>query len=92
MSGGDQSVINAWLTLRIEHDVARDTELDLKMMQYFEDGFAYESKPASVTVDASRTSMEVEIPFVVYLKAGQHGIYVSNEGRKVAQVEFDITQ
>ena len=92
MSGSGQSSRTAWLTLSIDYDVVQDAEVDIEIVKYFEDGFAYGSKLASFAVDANRTSMEVEIPFVVDLKGGQHGIYVYIEGRKVAQVEFDVTR
>ena len=87
-----QDAITVWLTLVLADDVVRDRKADIEIVQYFEDGFAYHAESASFTVESGRASAAVALPITVPTSPGEHGIYVYDEDRKVAQVEYEITR
>ena len=90
--GGDW----AWLTLEYSHDYAGPpTELTFEVVEYYEDGFPYRLNVLTIEADR-RYSGGVQWISIGpgpgrAWAPGRHWIYVHHEGRKVAQVEFEVT-
>ena len=85
-----------WLTLQYSHDYAGPPqEISLEVVEYYEDGFPYRRDTLTILVD-QRHSGGVQWLSVgpgpdQEWATGKHWIYVYHEGRKVAQVEFEVT-
>ena len=90
--GGDW----VWLTLEYSHDYAGPPrELTFEVVEYYEDGFPYRRDTLTIEADR-RYSGGVQWLSVgpgpnQAWAPGRHWIYVNHEGRKVAQVEFEVT-
>ncbi len=90
--GGDW----AWLTLEYSHDYAgAPTELTFEVVEYYEDGFPY--RRSALTIEANR-KYSGGVQWISIgpgpgqdWAPGRHWVYVHHEGRKVAQVEFEVT-
>ena len=85
----------AWLTLEYSHDYAGPpTELTFEVVEYYEDGFPY--RRDTLTIEAHRRySGGVQWLSIgpgpgQNWATGRHWVYVNHEGRKVAQVEFEV--
>ena len=85
-----------WLTLEYSHDYAGPPkELTFEVVEYYQDGFPY--RRDALTIEASR----LYSGGIQWLSVGpgpgqdwapgRHWVYVHHEGRKVAQVEFEVT-
>ena len=91
--GGDW----AWLTLEYSHDYAGPpTELTFEVVEYYEDGFPYRRNSLTIGADRSYSGgvqwLSVGPGPGQTWAPGRHWIYVHHEGRKVAQVEFEVTR
>ena len=90
--GGDW----AWLTLEYSHDYAGPpTEITFEVVEYYQDGFPY--RRSALTIEATR-EYSGGVQWVSVgpgpgraWAPGRHWVYVHHEGRKVAQVEFEVT-
>ena len=86
----------AWLTLEYSHDYGGPPqEIVFDIVEVYEDGFPYRRDTLSITVDR-RYSGGVQWLSVgpgpdQAWATGKHWIYVYHEGRKVAQVEYEVT-
>lgn len=86
----------AWLTLEYSHDYAGPpTELVFEVVEYYEDGFPYRRSPFTIAAHRQFSGGVQWIsigpgPEQVWAP-GRHWVYVRHEGRKVAQVEFEVT-
>ena len=86
----------AWLTLEYSHDYAGPPrELTLEVVEYYEDGFPYRRDTLAIEADR-RYSGGVQWLSIgpgpgQDWAPGRHWVYVNHEGRKVAQVEFEVT-
>ena len=85
-----------WLTLQYSHDYAGPPkELNFEIVEYYEDGFPY--RRDTLTIQAERRySGGVQWISVgpgpsQEWAVGRHWVCVYHEGRKVAQVEFEVT-
>jgi hypothetical protein len=90
--GGDR----AWLILEYSHDYAGPpTELAFEVVECYEDGFPY--RRDSLTIEAHPRYSGGARGIAIGPGPGQdwapgrHWVYVHHEGRKVAQVEFEVT-
>ena len=86
----------AWLTLEYSHDYAGPPqELAFEVVEYYEDGFPY--RRSSLTIRAERQYsggvqwLSVGPGPQQEWAQGRHWIYVYHEGRKVAEVAFEVT-
>ena len=86
----------AWLTLEYTHDYAGPPrELTFEVVEYFEDGFPYRRDTLTIEADR-RYSGGVQWLSIGpgpgrNWAPGRHWVYVNHQGRKVAQVEFEVT-
>ena len=86
----------AWLTLEYSHDYAGPpTELTFEVVEFYEDGFPYRRSNLIIEADR-RYSGGVQWLSIgpgpgQTWAPGRHWVYVHHEGRKVAQVEFEVT-
>lgn len=91
-AGGDW----AWLTLEYSHDYAGPPmELTFEVVEYYEDGFPYRRNSLAIPADRRYSGGVQWIslgpgPGRTWAP-GRHWAYVLHEGRKVAQVEFEVT-
>lgn len=86
----------AWLTLEYSHDYAGPPqELTFQVVEYYEDGFPY--RRGTFTIQAERQYsggvqwLSVGPGPEQEWAPGRHWIYVYHEGRKVAEVSFEVT-
>lgn len=86
----------AWFNFEYSHDYAGPpTELTFDVVEYFEDGFPYRRDTLTIEADR-RYSGGVQWLSIGpgpsrRWASGRHWVYVHHEGRKVAQVEFEVT-
>ena len=85
----------AWLTLDYSHDYAGPpTELTFEVVEYYQDGFPY--RRDTLTIEASRLYsgglqwLSVGPGPGQQWATGRHWVSMFHEGRKVAQVEFEV--
>ena len=86
----------AWLTLEYSHDYAGPpTELTFEVVEYFEDGFPYRRDTLTIEADRKYSGgvqwLSIGPGPGRHWAPGRHWVYVHHEGRKVAQVEFEVT-
>ncbi len=91
-AGGDW----AWLTLEYSHDYAGPpTELTFEVVEYYEDGFPYRRDTLTIEADRKYSGgvqwLSIGPGPGQNWAPGRHWIYAHHEGRKVAQVEFEVT-
>ncbi len=85
-----------WLFLRWDKNVGSDTEVPLEFVYYYEDGFAF--KRSSVTFTAYgystgnswwlQVGQSPDNPWAV----GNYELHVYNEGRKLVELEYEVTE
>lgn len=85
-----------WLTLEYSHDYAGPpTELTFEVVEYYEDGFPYRRNTLTLAADRGYAGgvqwLSIGPGPGQNWAPGRHWIYVHHEGRKVAQVEFEVT-
>ena len=85
----------AWLSLEYAHDYAGPpTELAFEVVEFYEDGFPYRRNSLTVRADRRHSGgvqwLSVGPGPGRAWALGRHWIYVHHEGRKVAQVEFEV--
>ena len=73
-----------------------EQELNFDVVEFFEDGFFYRHKSRTSTFKAGWTGSRSRFtigpdPESRQWKPGQYRVYVYHEGRKVAEVEFQVT-
>ena len=90
-AGGDW----AWLYLEYSHDYAGPpTELTFEVVEYFEDGYPYRRNTLIIEADRKYSGgvqwLSIGPGPGQSWAPGRHWIYVHHEGRKVAQVEFEV--
>ena len=75
--------------------VQQARQLPLTFVEYFEDGFAYKNINITYTLNTgwNRTSLSFRVgPWADFEWApGRYWVYAYHEGRKVAEVEFQVT-
>ena len=86
----------AWLTLEYSHDYAGPPqELVFEVVESYEDGFPYRRERFAITASRNYSGgvqwLSVGPGPDQDWATGRHWIYVYHDGRKVAQVEFQVT-
>ena len=88
-------IYDIWLQMRfIFTPESERRELPLSIVGYFEDGFAFWLREMTLPVLAGQTSRSIELfrgAAPTYQWApGRYVVYVYSEGRKIAEVEFEV--
>ena len=87
-----------WLLLRWTYTVGSDTEVPLEIVHYYEDGFEVRRRGVSFTADARHNDslwswwLPVGLSTAVRWAPGQYRLHVYNEGRKLVELEYAVTQ
>lgn len=87
-----------WLLLRWDYNVQTDVEVPLELVQYYEDGFVFDRREESFTANSRyngdlwkwwlRVGQSPDNPWAV----GRYGIRVYNEGQKLVELEYEVTE
>lgn len=87
-----------WLLLRWTYTVGSSTEVPLEIVHYYEDGFEFGRRSVSFTADAHHNDslwswwLSVGQSPEVRWAPGQYRLHVYNEGRKLVELEYVVTQ
>ena len=85
-----------WLFLDYDYAVSEPRDVQLELVDYFEDGFVFDRRSVSFTAQARSSGGSWWLPVGVAtsgLRAtGRYWVYVYHEGRKVAEVEYEVTE
>ena len=86
-----------WLTLEYSYDLQSSSqELELEVVEYFEDGFPYLRHTFSLVAERRYSGgalwQSVGPGPGQEWAPGRHWVYVYHQGRKVAEVEFEVTR
>ena len=86
----------AWLVLDYSHDYAGPpTVLTFEVVEYYEDGFPYRRSPLAIQAHPSYSGgiqwLSIGPGPHQPWAPGRHWVVVNHQGRKVAQVEFEVT-
>ncbi len=84
-----------WLYLHYNYSVGSDTEVTLELVDYFEDGFVFDRRTVSFTASPQyiggswwlTVGQSPDDPWA----PGQYRVYVYNEGRKLIELEYEVT-
>ena len=87
-----------WLLLRWDYNVPTNVEVPLELVHYYEDGFVFDRRVESFTADARhngslwswwlQVGQSPDNPWAT----GRYGIQVYNEGHKLAEFEYEVTE
>ncbi len=85
-----------YLTLKYSYDVSGDPrEIELDIVEYYEDGFSFRRRSGSLTAEAKYIGgtswFSVGASPTRKWATGRHFVYVYVDGRKVAEVEYEVT-
>ena len=90
-----------WLLLRWDYTVGSDTEVPLELVHYYEDGFEFGRRTVSFTADARHNNslwswwLQVgQSPSNLWapvVEIGEYRLHVYNEGRKLVELEYEVT-
>ena len=87
-----------WLLIRWTYTVGSDTEVPLELVHYYEDGFEFGRRTVSLTADARYNGGQPSwwLPIGQSPDArwapGEYRLHVYNEGRKLVELEYTVTQ
>ena len=85
-----------WLFLDYDYAVSAPHEVELELVDYFEDGFVFDRRSVSFTAKAGYSGgswwLRVGVLPSERLAEGRYWVYVYHEGRKVAEVEYEVTE
>ena len=83
-----------YLTLKHSHSVSAAREVHIEIVEYFEDGFALRRRTSKLTAEPQYTGgtrwFSVGSPPSRKWAAGRYYVYVYTDGRKVADVEYEV--
>ena len=84
-----------WLFLDYDYAVSAPREVELDLVDYFEDGFVFDRRTVSFTAKPEYIGgswwLRVGISPSRQWAEGRYWVYVYHEGRKVAEVEYEVT-
>ena len=84
-----------WLFLRWDKNVGSDTEVSLEFVHYYEDGFAFKRSSVTFTAYGYSTGnfwwLQVGQPPSKLWAPGEYQLHVYNEGRKLVELEYEVT-
>ena len=83
-----------WLYLHYDYAVSEPREVELELVDYFEDGFVFDRRTVSFTAKPEYIGgswwLQVGISPSERRAEGRYWVYVYHEGRKVAEVEYEV--
>ena len=88
-----------WVRLFLEfsYSVGSDTEVPLELVHYYEDGFEFRRRTVTFTADARHNSslrskwlLVGQSPSKLWAP-GEYRLHVYNEGRKLVELEYEVT-
>ena len=98
VSGFSASEVEGWvfLTLKYSYSISGDpVQLEMEMVEYFEDGFTNGRRRVPVTLNAQHIGgtqwLSVGPNPPLRWAPGRYWVYVYEGGRKVAEVQFDVS-
>ncbi len=87
-----------WLLLRWDYNVGSDTEVPLDLVHYYEDGFEFGRRTVTFTADSRhngslwswwlQVGQSPDKPWAI----GNYELHVYNEGRKLVELEYEVTE
>ena len=84
-----------WLFLDYDYAVSEPRDVQLELVDYFEDGFVFDRRTVSFTAQPGYSGgswwLTVGVPPSKRWATGRYWVYVYHEGRKVAEVEYEVT-
>ena len=84
-----------WLFLDYDYAVSAPREVELELVDYFEDGFVFDRRTVSFTAQPRYSGgwwwNPVGVSPSKRWAEGRYWVYVYHEGRKVAEVEYEVT-
>ena len=87
-----------WLLLRWNHSVGSLTEVSLKIVGYYEDGFEFDLQTLTLTMNPYENNRQLSgwyqtglSPTAPWLE-GRYEVRIYNEGRLLAQLEYEVTE
>lgn len=89
-----------WLTIDYSHPTDSGLhETQLEIVEFFEDGFMFRRREVTLrtTLGYSGSSHHIEVGYTgigrsAGTEPGKYWVYVYDEGRKVAEVEYEVTE
>jgi len=96
-AGSDKPV---WLTIDYSHSASGGPrEVQLEIVDFFEDGFMFRRREVTIrtTPGYGGSSHHIEVGYTGIRRSlgtepGRYWVYVYSEGRKVAEVEYEVTE
>ena len=86
-----------WLLLRWDYNVGSNTEVPLELVHYYEDGFEFGRRTVTFTADSRHNNslwswwLAVgQSPSKIWAP-GEYRLHVYNEGRKLVELEYEVT-
>ena len=81
-----------WLGLEYTSTVRSGTDVPLELVTYFEDGFVFERNIVSFKAQSGNWGFTwLSVGDLLLGPPGQYRVYVYNEGRKLVELEYEIT-
>ena len=86
-----------WLLLRWDYNVGSNTEVPLELVHYYEDGFEFGRRTVTFTADARHNGslwswwLQVGQSPSKLWAPGEYRLHVYNEGRKLVELEYEVT-
>ena len=86
-----------WLLIRWDYNVGSNTEVPLELVHYYEDGFEFGRRTVTFTADSRHNNslwswwLAVgQSPSKIWAP-GEYRLHVYNEGRKLVELEYEVT-
>ena len=86
-----------WLLLRWDYTVGSDTEVPLELVHYYEDGFEFGRRTVTFTADSRHNNslwswwLPIGQSPSKLWAPGEYRLHVYNEGRKLVELEYEVT-
>ena len=86
-----------WLLLRWDYNIGSDTEVPLELVHYYEDGFEFGRRTVTFPADARHNGslwswwLQVGQSPSDLWAPGKYRLHVYNEGRKLVELEYEVT-
>ena len=86
-----------WLLLRWDYNIGSNTEVPLELVHYYEDGFEFGRRTVTFTADARHNGslwswwLQVGQSPSKLWAPGEYRLHVYNEGRKLVELEYEVT-
>ena len=90
--------VDDWVRLFLDYSysVGRNTEVPLEIVTYFEDGFIFDRRTVTFTADPGYIGatwwLSVGVSPSERWAPGKYEVYVYNEGRKLVELEYEVTE